>query len=101
MELKTKNILLVGGTIAMSAFALAFSRPATGEAYGGSDDQACAAITKIDPGYKPWFAPMWEPPSDEIESSLFGLQAAVGAGFLCYALGYWRGSRNVPAKTDA
>lgn len=101
MKLKTKNILLVGGTIAMSAFALAFSRPATGEAYGGSDDQACAAITKIDPGYKPWFSPVWAPPSVEIQCFLFGLQAAVGAGVLCYALGYWRGSRNVPGKTGA
>jgi len=93
MSTKTKNILLVGGTVAMAVFALAFSRPATGEAFGGSDDQACAAISTIAPGYKRWFSPLWEPPSGEIESLIFGLQAAAGAGTLCYALGFWRGRR--------
>jgi len=101
MNTKTKNILLVGGTVAMSVFALAFSRPATGEAFGGSDDQACAAITKIAPGYKRWFTPWWAPPSGEIESLLFGLQAAAGAGVLCYALGFWRGRKQALVNTDA
>jgi cobalt/nickel transport protein len=93
MNGKFRNGLLLGGTVAMAVFALAFSKPATGEAFGGSDDQACEAIGKIDPSYKPWFKPLWEPPSGEIESLLFGLQSAVGAGALCYALGYWRGRR--------
>ena len=93
MNGKLRNGLLVGGTVAMAVFALAFSKPATGEAFGGSDDQACEAIGKIDPNYKPWFKPLWEPPSGEIESLLFGLQSAIGAGALCYALGYWRGRR--------
>lgn len=101
MDTRTKNLLLVGGTVAMAVFALAFSRPATGEAFGGSDDQACAAIAQIDPKYKPWFAPLWEPPSGEIESLLFGLQAAVGAGALSYALGYWRGRRSAAKDQDA
>ncbi|MBK8803237.1 MAG: energy-coupling factor ABC transporter substrate-binding protein [Fibrobacteres bacterium] len=98
METKTKNILLVGGTVAMSVFALAFPRPATGEPFGGSDDQACAAIAEIDPGYKPWFSSLWEPPSGEIESLIFGLQAASGAGVLCYALGFWRGRRRTEGE---
>lgn len=93
MNGKLRNGLLLGGTVAMAVFALAFSKPATGEAFGGSDDQACEAIAKIDPGYHRWFKPLWEPPSGEIESLLFGLQSAVGAGVLCYALGYWRGRR--------
>jgi cobalt/nickel transport protein len=101
MDARTKNILLVGGTVAMAVFALAFSRPATGEAFGGSDDQACAAIAAIDPGYAPWFAPLWEPPSGEIESLLFGLQSAAGAGILCYALGYWRGRRKTSGNPGA
>ena len=101
MDTKTKNLLLVGGTVAMAVFALAFSRPAPGEAFGGSDDQACAAITQIDPKYKPWFSPLWEPPSGEIESLLFGLQSAAGAGALFYCLGYWRGRRTAAKGRDA
>ena len=100
MEAKTKNVLLVSGTAALAVFALAFSRPATGEAFGGSDDQARDAIAQVDPSYKPWFSPLWEPPSGEIESLIFGLQAAGGAGILCYALGYWRGRRSA-GKPDA
>jgi len=93
MNGKLRNGLLVGGTVAMAVFALAFSKPATGEAFGGSDDEAREAIGTVAPSYKPWFKPLWEPPSGEIESLLFGLQSAIGAGALCYALGYWRGRR--------
>lgn len=32
-----------------------------------------------------------EPPSGEIESLLFALQAAIGALIIGYAFGYWRG----------
>ena len=34
---------------------------------------------------------IWEPPSGEIESLLFALQAAIGAGFIGYFIGYTRG----------
>jgi cobalt/nickel transport protein len=34
---------------------------------------------------------LYEPPSDEIESLLFALQAALGAGFIGYYIGYKRG----------
>ena len=99
MRDRTKNILLVGATVGLAVYALAYSRPATGEAFTGADGLARDAITEISPDYKPWFAPVWEPPSGEIESLLFGLQAAAGAGVLCYALGYWRGRR--AGKSDA
>ena len=58
--------------------------------FSGSDDQAEAMITQIDPSYKPWAAPFWEPPSGEIESLLFALQAALGAGLLGYYFGHRR-----------
>ena len=57
--------------------------------FGGSDDQAGDAIEQT--GYKPWFSSIWEPPSGEIESLLFALQAAIGALIIGYAFGYWRG----------
>ena len=54
------------------------------EIFTGSDDQAKNAIGKIDPTYKPWAKSLMEPPSGEVESLLFSLQAALGAGFLGY-----------------
>jgi cobalt/nickel transport protein len=40
--------------------------------------------------YEPWFQPLWEPPSGEIESLLFSLQAAIGAVIIGYFFGYYR-----------
>jgi cobalt/nickel transport protein len=55
--------------------------------YGGTDDKASAVIGTLAPDYRPWFAPLWTPPSKEVESLLFALQAAVGAGVLGYVIG--------------
>lgn len=61
--------------------------------FGGSDDQAEEAITQIDENYEPWFSPLFEPASGEIESLLFALQAAIGAGVIGFGLGYLKGKR--------
>lgn len=60
------------------------------DVFGGSDDSASSVIE--DNGYKPWFNSIWEPPSGEIESLIFALQAAIGALIIGFILGYWRGS---------
>ncbi|GAW93469.1 energy-coupling factor ABC transporter substrate-binding protein, partial [Calderihabitans maritimus] len=61
--------------------------------YGGADSQAEGIIMELSPGLNPWFEPLWEPPSGEIESLLFALQAAIGAGFVCFYLGYLVGKK--------
>jgi len=101
MESRTRNLLLAGGVVALALCALTLGRPSRGEAFGGTDTQAGAVVEVLHPGYKPWFAPLWSPPSGEVESLLFGLQAAAGAGALCYALGYWRGRRSLAKDADA
>ncbi len=59
--------------------------------YGGADDKPAGVIDQITGGaYKPIAKPLWIPPSDEIESLLFGLQAATGAIIIGYFLGYYR-----------
>ncbi|MEU6105378.1 energy-coupling factor ABC transporter substrate-binding protein [Streptomyces flaveolus] len=63
------------------------------EPFAGSDGEAETAITEIEPDYEPWFSPLYEPPSGEIESALFSLQAALGAGVLAYYFGLRRGRR--------
>jgi cobalt/nickel transport protein len=62
--------------------------------WSGADEQAEKAITDINPRYEPWFSPLWEPPSGEIETFLFSLQAAIGALLIGYFLGYYRGVRH-------
>jgi len=60
--------------------------------FGGSDDAASNAIAASQPGFKPWFHSLWTPPSSEVESLLFALQAALGAGVIGYVLGRMHGS---------
>lgn len=69
--------------------------------YGGSDGQAEEVIAEIAPDYEPWFAPFYEPASGEIESLFFSLQAALGAGVICYYLGYQNGKKRDKAKKVA
>lgn len=61
--------------------------------FGGADDAAKGTIEAMRPDYTPWFEPLWEPPSGEVASLLFALQAAIGAGFLGYYVGLRRGQR--------
>ncbi|WP_198002032.1 energy-coupling factor ABC transporter substrate-binding protein [Archaeoglobus veneficus] len=72
-------------------FTVLLTSPALADEWSGADDKAEEAITEINPNYEPWFSPLWEPPSGEIESLLFSLQAAIGAGIIGYFLGYNRG----------
>jgi cobalt/nickel transport protein len=72
---------------------LAFIAVAAGEEWVGTDEQAKKVIGEINPNYKPWFSPVWEP-SGEIESFLFSLQAAIGALLMGYFLGYYRGAKH-------
>ena len=61
------------------------------EAWGGADGNAAEIIESS--GYEPWFDPIWEPPSGEIESLFFSLQAAIGAVVIGYFFGYYRGKQ--------
>lgn len=63
------------------------------EPFTGADAEAETAITEIQPDYEPWFSPLYEPPSGDIESALFAIQAALGAGVLAYYFGLHRGRR--------
>ncbi len=62
-----------------------------GGEFAGSDDKAEKAITELHPQYKPWFKPVFELPSSEVESLLFSVQAAGGAGVIGYVIGLYKG----------
>jgi cobalt/nickel transport protein len=89
-----QNLLMMIAVVVLVAIPLQMiQEPAPGpdgkkvEIFRGADDQARDVIARIAPGYQPWFKPLMEPPSGEIESFLFALQAALGAGFIGYYLG--------------
>lgn len=66
--------------------------------FGGADGAAGEAIEET--GYEPWFNSFWEPPSGEIESLLFALQAAIGAIIIGYVLGYYKGQDSERNKEE-
>lgn len=89
-----QNLLMMIAVIVLVAVPLwLVQKPAPGpggkevEIFRGADDQAKDVIAKLAPGYHPWVKPLLEPPSGEIGSLLFALQAATGAGFIGYYLG--------------
>lgn len=70
-----------------------------GGEYGGADGEAESQILVVAPDYKPWFQPLYEPPSGEIESLLFTLQGSLGAAVIFYILGYTRGKHRRDERT--
>ncbi len=85
-------LLLVVAALAVLPLALGLGDHKE-EPFTGADAEAETAITELEPDYEPWFSPLYEPPSGEIESALFALQAALGAGVLAYYFGVHRGRR--------
>lgn len=105
MSKTRQNILLFLGVVVLTLVSFRVGRivhdsagdAAKTELFAGADANAVHLITKLHPEYKPWFAPVWQPPSGEIESLLFGLQAAIGSGLVFHYLGYHRGRKSKAA----
>ncbi len=105
---RMQNILLILGVIVLALLPLwIVERPEAGpdgaevEIFGGADGQAEEMITQIAPDYKAWAEPLIEPASGEIESMLFALQAAIGAGFIGYYLGAGRMREKMRREMEA
>ena len=84
MKVWQKNLILIGIVILLAAFPLWYCRDAE---FGGADGMAGELIEESNPDYEPWFQPIFEPASGEVESLLFALQAAIGSGIVCFVLG--------------
>jgi cobalt/nickel transport protein len=87
MEKRHIIMLIMVAVIIIFPLALYNGHTSSGEIFSGSDSQGTDLITSE--GYKPWFSSIWEPPSPEIESLLFSLQAAIGA----LIIGYYKGKQ--------
>ena len=84
MEKKKKNLILSIIVIVLAVLPLITLKNAE---FAGADGLAETAITEINPDYEPWFSSLYEPASGEIESLLFAVQAALGAGVAGFILG--------------
>ena len=86
-----RAILLLSLVVVIVVFPLAFYNGKGEEQgyFGGTDDQGPEYIEST--GYTPWFHSIWEPPSGEIESLLFAVQAAIGAIIIGFVFGYYMG----------
>lgn len=81
-----RNLLLALGAVLLAAAPMVLYHGSDTE-FAGADGEAQAAISVISPDYKPWAAPIWQPPGKETESLLFALQAALGAGLVGFYFG--------------
>lgn len=86
------NLLLLALIVILIIIPLVFMGNSEFE---GSDDQAEDLIGEINPDYEPWAKPLWEPPSGEVESLLFSVQVALGAGVIGYIWGSFRERRKI------
>lgn len=84
MKVWQKNVILIALVVLLAALPLWISR---GAEFGGADGMAQDVIMEQDPNYQVWFQPLVELPSGEVESLLFAVQAAIGAGVVGFVLG--------------
>lgn len=94
-----KNLFLLLGVVVLVLIPLIMFHGDESVEFGGADGEAEAAITEIATDYEPWFEPLWEPPSGEIESMLFSLQAAFGSGIICFGMGWFMGRKNAAGSS--
>lgn len=83
--------------VAIVGFCIVFlytSSTMSGAVFAGSDTVGSQLTLKLSGTPEKHFTPLipqWEPPSSEIEASLFALQAAVGGILVGGVFGYWIG----------
>jgi len=85
--------------IAVFAFCILFlytTSIMTDAEFAGSDTLGSTQIAEMTGKAEEEFQPLiwqWAPPSGEIESGLFALQAAIGGILVGWVFGYWKGQK--------
>jgi cobalt/nickel transport protein len=96
--MKMKLELLTLGVIMLFIVVFVIVSSTQDHEWGGADGQAEDVISGLTGGtYVPWFQSIYKPPSGEIESLLFALQAAIGSLIIGYFLGYYRAMAKIKA----
>ena len=94
--------LITLGVIVIFVAAFAYASSIGNHEWGGADGQAGDVISQMTGGtYQPWFQSIYTPPSGEIESLLFALQAAIGSIIIGYFLGYYRALAKIKSAAIA
>ncbi|WP_082034488.1 energy-coupling factor ABC transporter substrate-binding protein [Nigerium massiliense] len=90
--------LLVIALVAIFAFSFVSGslRSQAEESFAGTDSVVTDMLSER--GVTPWFEPLFQPNSGEVESGLFALQAGLGGAVLGFALGNLRGRRAARAE---
>jgi cobalt/nickel transport protein len=92
----TLEILTAIVIVAFCAVFIYTSSIMGGAGFAGSDTVGSRLVTELsgtpEENIQP-LIPQWEPPSGEIESCLFALQAAVGGILVGGVFGYWMGQK--------
>lgn len=83
-KLWIRNACLVLGLVLLVSTPLMVLRNTE---FGGTDDAGSDVIEEIAGEDSVWFSPVWEPPSGEVESLIFCVQSALGAGICGFVLG--------------
>ena len=97
---KLEILTLVGLFAFVILFLIVSSQ--SGHEFSGSDDVGSAKIAELTgrpiDSFKP-LIPQYVPPSGEIESSLFALQATFGGVVVGLVIGYWYGQKRRPMNS--
>ena len=92
----TLEVLTIIAIVVFSVLFLYSGSNRYGEKFVGTDTAGSYAIAELSgtplENFQP-LIPQWEPPSGEIESCLFALQAAVGGILVGGVFGFWMGSQ--------
>jgi cobalt/nickel transport protein len=94
------ELLAIFAVLAFCALFLYTSSIMHGAEFAGSDTVGSSQIAKLTGKAVEDFPPVitqWVPPSGEIESALFALQAAIGGIMVGWVFGYWRGQKKKAA----
>jgi cobalt/nickel transport protein len=90
--------VITAGVILLFIAAFAYISSSQNHEWSGADGQAENVISMLSSGsYTPWFESIYTPPSGEIESLLFAMQAAIGSLIIGYFLGYYRAQAKMNA----
>ncbi len=89
--------------VVIGSFVIGGTKGGDEEAFAGTDATVSEQIEAD--GYTPWFSPLVELKSAEVESGLFALQAALGGAAFGYCVGILHGRRrrtgDVPEQAGA
>ena len=97
------EIMAVVAILAFCGVFLFTSSTMTGAEFAGSDNVGSGLIAQLSGKSVESFTPLipqYEPPSGEIESCLFALQAALGGIFVGGVFGFWLGQARREIVTE-